>query len=123
MIRRHALQIRLLMMVGDAFVAIVVLTALSAVRVGADGGWPGIWTVLPSPAVFVTLYALLWVALLWTQGLYTSRAHWSVVTEIGGVIKATILMELMTLAALFLLQANDVSRPVILAAIPVQAVI
>ena len=123
MIRRHARQIRLLMMIGDAFVAIIVLAGLSEFRVALDRDWPGLWSALPSPALFVTVYALIWVALLWTQGLYTSRSHWSTRTEIVGVIKATIFLELITLAGLFLLHADDVSRPVILVAIPVQAVI
>ena len=70
MIRRHGRSIRLLMMVGDALVAMIVLSTISAVRAGDGSGWPGIWSIVPSPVLLITLYSLLWVALLALQGQY-----------------------------------------------------
>ncbi len=123
MIRRHGRSIRLLMMVGDALVAMIVLSTISAVRAGDGSGWPGIWSIVPSPVLLITLYSLLWVALLALQGQYQSRTHWTVRAEVAGVIWAAIMFGLITFAALFLLQVEDVSRPVLLAVVPVQAAV
>jgi exopolysaccharide biosynthesis polyprenyl glycosylphosphotransferase len=123
MIRRHGRSIRLLMMVGDALVAMFVLALLSEIRVSIDPTWPGIWGVVPAPVLFVSLYSLVWVGVLGSQGMYQSRVHWNVEREVVGVIRAAVLFGLITLAALFLLQVDAVSRPVLLAVVPVQAVV
>jgi exopolysaccharide biosynthesis polyprenyl glycosylphosphotransferase len=122
MIRRHGRSIRTLMVLGDALVALVVLLGISALRFGPD--WPNVWqVVVPAPALLVTMYALAWVGLLALQGLYQSRAHWSLATEAASVIYAAILLGLTTLATLFLLQASEVSRLLLLLVIPTQAAV
>ena len=123
MIRRHGRTLRFLLMIGDAVVAMLVLTAISEIRVAFDPAWPGIWRVVPAPAVFLTLYSLLWVGLLGSQGMYQSRANWTMEREASGVIRAAVLLGLITLASLFLLQLDAVSRPVLLAVVPVQAAV
>ncbi len=123
MIRRHGRSLRLLLMIGDALVAMTVLTVISAIRVGGGDAWPGIWSVVPSPVLLLTLYALLWVGLLASQGLYQSRSNWTLEREILRVIRAALLFALITFASLFLLQADAVSRPVLLAVIPIQVVV
>ena len=45
MIRRHGRSLRLLLMIGDALVAMTVLIGISAIRVGTGDSWPGIWSV------------------------------------------------------------------------------
>jgi len=110
-------------MIGDALVAMTVLIAISAIRVGGGDEWPGIWSVVPSPVLLLTLYSLLWVGLLASQGLYHSRSNWTLEREILRVIRAALLFALITFASLFLLQADAVSRPVLLAVIPIQVVV
>jgi exopolysaccharide biosynthesis polyprenyl glycosylphosphotransferase len=119
MIRRHNSAIRMLMAAGDALVATVSLAAVSALRFGSD--WREMWDSIPAPILFLTAYALTWIGLLALQGLYQSRAHWSVASEASGVIKASVLLGLILIASLFLLDATDVSRAVLLSVIPVQA--
>ncbi len=122
MIRRHGRTIRLLMMFGDAMVAMVVLLGISALRFGPV--WPDVWqVVVPSPVLLVSLYALAWVGLLALQGIYQSRAHWTLASETRSVIWASILLGLITLASLFLLQAGEVSRLVLVLVIPTQAAV
>jgi exopolysaccharide biosynthesis polyprenyl glycosylphosphotransferase len=122
MIRRHGRTIRILRMFADAVVAMVILLLVSALRFGPD--WPNVWQlVVPVPALLVVAYSLAWVGLLALQGLYQSRAHWSIGSEAIGVLKASILLGLITLASLFLLQAGEVSRLVLLLVIPIQAAV
>jgi exopolysaccharide biosynthesis polyprenyl glycosylphosphotransferase len=123
MIRRHGRSLRLLLMIGDALVAMTVLIGISAIRVGTGDSWPGIWSVVPSPVLLLTLYSLLWVGLLASQSLYQSRSNWTLEREVLRVIRAAILFALITFASLFLLQADAVSRPVLLAVIPIQVVV
>lgn len=122
MIRRHGRFIRILMVLGDAIVAMVVLVGISALRFGPD--WPGVWQlVIPYPTLLVTAYALAWVGLLALQGLYQSRAHWSVATEARSVAYAALLLGLITLATLFLIDASNVSRLVLVLVIATQALV
>lgn len=110
------------MMLGDAFVAMIVLLGVSALRFGEE--WPSVLQgAVPLPGVLVSLYALAWVGLLALQGLYQSRAHWTLASETRSVVWASILLGLITLASLFLLQASAISRLVLLLVIPAQAAV
>ena len=121
MIRRHGRSIRILMMLGDALVAMIVIAGISVLRFGPE--WPGVWQgVVPFPPPDPA-YAGVWVGLLALQGLYQSRAHWSIATEAQSVVYAAILLGLTTLATLFLLDADNVSRLVLLLVIPTQAAV
>jgi exopolysaccharide biosynthesis polyprenyl glycosylphosphotransferase len=123
MIRRHGRSFRWMLMVGDALVAMFVLSIVSAIRAGDGSGWPGVWQVVPSPALLITSYSLLWVALLAMQGVYQSRSHWTLRGETLGVLRAALMFGLITFAALFLLQVDEVSRAVALAVLPIQAAV
>jgi exopolysaccharide biosynthesis polyprenyl glycosylphosphotransferase len=110
------------MMLGDALVAMIVIAGISVLRFGPE--WPGVWQgVVPFPTILITAYAGVWVGLLALQGLYQSRAHWSIATEAQSVVYAAILLGLTTLATLFLLDASNVSRLVLLLVIPTQAAV
>ena len=119
MIRRHNSTLRTLMMTADAVVAMLVLVGVSAARFGPE--FPDMWLAVPTPALLLTAYALTWVGLLALQGHYQSRAHWSLASEATGVVRASVLLGLISIATLFLLDATEVSRAVLLVVIPVQA--
>jgi exopolysaccharide biosynthesis polyprenyl glycosylphosphotransferase len=123
MIRRHGRTLRWVLMLGDALVAMFVLAVVSAVRASDGSGWPGIWQVVPTPGLLITLYSLLWVALLGLQGVYQSRSHWTLRGEVIGVLRAAVMFGLIVFAALFLLDADAVSRAVVVIVLPVQAAV
>jgi exopolysaccharide biosynthesis polyprenyl glycosylphosphotransferase len=104
------------MMLGDAAVAIAVLVTVSTLRFGARPPADQIlsWEL-------VTIYAITWVGLLGLQGMYQSRTHWSLGSEALGVIRAAVLLGLLTLAGLFLLQRTEFSRGVLLLVVPILA--
>jgi len=122
MIRRHATGFRLLLMAVDALLASGLLVGLSVWRFGAD--WAVWWReIVPVPEAFLALYAITWVVILTTNGLYRPRARWSVRHEALDVIRATGVMALITLSVLFLFRLPDVSRLLLLALFPLQALI
>jgi exopolysaccharide biosynthesis polyprenyl glycosylphosphotransferase len=122
MIRRHATGFRLLLMAVDALLAAGLLVGLSVWRFGAD--WAVWWRqIVPVPEAFLALYAVTWVLILTTNGLYRPRARWSVRHEALDVLRATGVMALITLSVLFLFHLPDVSRLLLLALFPLQAMI
>jgi exopolysaccharide biosynthesis polyprenyl glycosylphosphotransferase len=122
MIRRHAASLRLLLMVTDGLLAAAVLVGLSIVRFGDD--WAQWWRqIVPDPAAFLLLYAFGWVIALALNGLYRPRARWSVRTEAWDVVRATVLMAVVTLAVLFWFKLPDVSRVFLIVLFPTQLVI
>ena len=122
MIRRHAAGFRLLLMIADAVLAIVVLVLLSMLRFGSD--WAVWWRqIVPEPVAFLALYAIGWVTTLTLNGLYRPRARWSMRAEALDVLRATLLMALVTLSVLFIFRLPDVSRLFLLVLFPVQATV
>jgi exopolysaccharide biosynthesis polyprenyl glycosylphosphotransferase len=121
MIRRHYFWFRALLMTADAVVAAALLIGLSIWRLRPD--WAASWTqIAPEPAVFAVAYALTWVGVLTSVGLYRPRARWSLRSETRDVVRATVAMALITLSVLFLFHLPDVSRLVLLVLFPAQAV-
>ena len=121
MIRRHAFWFRAILMLADALLAIVLFVVLSIWRFGAD--WAVLWRqVVPQPAAFLGLYAVGWLVALTLNGLYRPRARWSLRGEALDVLRATVLMTLVTLSVLFLFKLPDVSRLFLLALFPAQLI-
>jgi exopolysaccharide biosynthesis polyprenyl glycosylphosphotransferase len=110
MIRRHLMALRLTLMVADVVAATLVFAVVSRVRFG-DGDVAALWD---SIGIDVRLAALAfgasWVVALWWLGLYRLRARWRLVTEAFDIARATVIVLVVTLATLFLLKQNDVSR-------------
>jgi exopolysaccharide biosynthesis polyprenyl glycosylphosphotransferase len=120
MIRRYGAELRTLLMLADAGVAVVVVLVLSAVRFGPD--WPVFWRdALPQPLAFLIVYTILWVALLTLNGLYRPRSRWSLLTEATDIARATAAMALISLSVLFWFKLPDVSRVFLILLFPVQA--
>ena len=122
MIRRHALWFRALLIAADAVLAVGLLVALSAWRFGPD--WVD-WSrqIVPQPVAFLVLYAATWIAVLTLNGLYRPRARWTLRSEAVAVVRATVVMALVTLSVLFLLNLPDVSRSLLLVLFPALALL
>src|SRR4051794_18150471 len=107
-------------MATDALIAGGLLIALSAWRFGED--WAVWWRqIVPQPEAFAVVYAVTWVAALTSVGLYRPRARWSIWSEARDVIRATIVMALITLSILFVFRLPDVSRLLLVILFPAQA--
>jgi exopolysaccharide biosynthesis polyprenyl glycosylphosphotransferase len=120
MIRRHYFWFRALLMFADAIIAGGLLVVLSFWRFGAD--WAVWWReIVPQPEAFVVAYSLTWVAILTSVGLYRPRARWSLRSEVRDVLRAIVIMALLTLSVLFLFKLPDVSRLLLLVLFPAQA--
>jgi exopolysaccharide biosynthesis polyprenyl glycosylphosphotransferase len=122
MIRRHAAGLRALLMATDAFLAVVLLVVLSAWRFGDD--WAVWWRqIVPVPEAVLALYAVTWLLALTTNGLYRPRARWSIRSEAFDIVRATVVMALVTLSVLFVFRLPDVSRLLLVVLFPVQALL
>jgi exopolysaccharide biosynthesis polyprenyl glycosylphosphotransferase len=109
-------------MAVDALLASGLLVVLSMWRFGED--WAVWWReIVPVPGAFLALYAITWVLILTTNGLYRPRAHWSIRMEALDIFRATGVMALLTLSVLFLFRLPDVSRLLLLTLFPLQALI
>ena len=121
MIRRHAYWFRALLIAADALLAVGLLVVLSFWRFGPD--WSEWWReIVPLPGAFLLLYAGTWVAVLTLNGLYRPRARWTLRSEAIAIVRATVVMALVTLSVLFLFRLPEVSRLLLLVLFPAQAV-
>ena len=110
MIRRHMAALRLVLMVADGIAAALVLLLVSLVRFG-DGEVADIWRGYGIDIrVGAAVFALAWVSALWYEGLYRPWARWNPWTEVRGILRATLLVAIVTLAGLFLTKQESVSR-------------
>ena len=120
MIRRYATEFRLLLAMTDALIAVAAFLLASYWRFGAD--WTSLWRLyLPDPSGFLVAYALGWVTVLAVNGLYRPRARWTFRSEALDVLRATVVMALVTLAVLFFFKLPDVSRLFLLFLFPITA--
>jgi exopolysaccharide biosynthesis polyprenyl glycosylphosphotransferase len=110
MIRRHFMALRLALMLGDGLMAALVFLFVSFVRFG-NTGWTGIWTRLGIDIRLAAIgFGVIWVVVLWYQGLYRLRARWRLRTEAMDIVGATLVVAALTLSILFLFKQEDVSR-------------
>src|SRR5436190_7670532 len=119
MLRRHASGFRALLMVADGVLAIAVLVALSIIRFGPS--WFAVWRpLLAQPAVVAIGYAVVWVGVLWLQGLYRPRARWSIRSEALAIARAIVIFGLVVGTVLFAFKLPDVSRLFLILLFPAQ---
>jgi exopolysaccharide biosynthesis polyprenyl glycosylphosphotransferase len=104
MIRRHGQTLRLSLMLVDAALASVLSLVLYQLT-----AHPNVPTAdfLDSFWVRAVLYGVGWVALLYINGAYRLRAHWTLSGEVSSVARATVWLSLLGMTALFL-SASDV---------------
>ncbi len=120
MIRGHLFALRLGLMATDAITAAVVFALISAIRFN-DSQWTTVWGALGVDGrLGAALYALAWVALLWYLGLYRLRVRWSRSSEIDDLAVAAFVLAFATMAFLYLVKLEDVSRLFLLSLFLVQ---
>ena len=109
MTRRHLMTLRLFLLLADGLVAWFVFLLVSAFRFGpVDPNAQ--WSVSLDIGLSALVFALVWVAVLWTMGLYQLGARWGLMAEARDLARATLAVLALTLSALFLLHQDDVSR-------------
>ncbi len=108
MTRRHLMTLRLLLILGDAVIAMLVFLLVSTIRYRVDP--ESVWSVGIDVGAAALIFAAVWVSVGWALGLYQLRVRWSLVAEARDVMRAAILSLVLTLASLFLLHQDDVSR-------------
>ena len=109
MIRRHATIFRLTLAAADALSALGLFLLVSVFRFGPN--WQETWrNAEVDPFAAASIYAAVWVALLWVLGMYRLRARWQLRTEILDVGRAGVLIGLLAFSVLFVFKLPDVSR-------------
>lgn len=124
MIRRYEPVLRLMLVAADSILAFLVVIGAAYFRFGRPSGW---WPVdvqasLPDPTLAVAFFVGMWVAVLWSHGLYRSRVRWTRRSDLYAVLRATLVQLVLTLSLLFLLKLPDVSRGVLVIVFPALAV-
>ncbi len=110
MIRRHMMALRFGLMIVDGISAVLVFLAVSVLRF-SDGNAGELWSALGLDIRIAALvFALTWVTVLWTSGLYRLSVRWRLWTEVRDIARATLLVVALTLSFLFLVKQVDVSR-------------
>ena len=105
------MALRIGLMGADGVIAVLVFLGVSAFRF-QDGDtaaqlWRNLGVDIRAAAV---IFAVTWVAVLWTSGLYRLGVRWRVWTEVRDFLRATIVVAALTLSFLFLVKQEDVSR-------------
>jgi exopolysaccharide biosynthesis polyprenyl glycosylphosphotransferase len=109
-IRRHLFALRIGLMASDAATAAILFALISAIRFN-DAQWTTMWGALGVDGrIGAVLYAAAWVTILWYLGLYRLRIHWSRASEIGDLAMADFGVALATMAFLYLVKLQNVSR-------------
>ena len=121
MIRRHALAFRTTLMLADGGLAICLALLVSVLRFGSHGALPTLSAALPDERAVVLVFAGGWVAILWMNGLYRSRARWTIRREAGDILRATATFAVAALAFLYVFKLPDVSRLLLLLLFPSMA--
>ncbi|MGH2463249.1 MAG: hypothetical protein ACRDFZ_06455, partial [Candidatus Limnocylindria bacterium] len=109
MTKRHLMTLRLILMLADGVTAFLVFMAVSVLRF-QDGDPTAVWSVGVDIPIAATVFAFIWVGVLWSMGLYRLRVRWSLVTEARDILRATVVVVAVTLSMLFLLHQDNVSR-------------
>jgi FlaA1/EpsC-like NDP-sugar epimerase len=98
------------LMVADGAIAVVVFMSVAVIRF-RDGNVNSLWRALGiEPILAALIFGAVWVAVLWTSGLYRLDVRWRIWTEIRDLARATLVVVALTLSTLFLVKQTDVSR-------------
>ncbi|HEU0244806.1 MAG TPA: sugar transferase [Candidatus Limnocylindrales bacterium] len=122
MIRRHATALRIGLAVVDFVAAVAVFVVVSVLRFGP--GWMDSWQAAATNAwLLAASYAASWVVILWLLGLYRLRARWTWRTEVLDLLRAVLIVAILTFATLFVIKLPDVSRLFLVGLFAAQAVV
>jgi exopolysaccharide biosynthesis polyprenyl glycosylphosphotransferase len=111
MIRRHLTSLRAGLMVLDGVIAVAVFVGVATIRF-ADGGLRTLLGALGNVPLWLAalVFAVIWVVALWLSGLYRLEVRWRIWTEVGDLVRATLVVLALTLSTLFIVKGTDVSR-------------
>ena len=119
LIRRYGAVFRLTLAAADVVLAVCVVLGATNLRFGRTTGWaPDVYESLPDPGLAAAVFVVMWIVVLWIQGLYRSRARWTIRSEVAAVLRATLVQLALTLSLLFLLKLPDVSRLLLITVFP-----
>jgi exopolysaccharide biosynthesis polyprenyl glycosylphosphotransferase len=117
------MTLRLALMLGDGVSAAAVFLIISFIRFG-EGAWMAFWQ---RTGIDIRLAAILfgigWVVTLWYHGLYRLRVRLQLRTEAKDIARSTVIYAAITLASLFVIHRDDVSRLFLLAIFVVQPIV
>jgi exopolysaccharide biosynthesis polyprenyl glycosylphosphotransferase len=124
MIRRYEPLLKLMLAAADTVLAFAVVLGATYFRFGRPAGWwpTDVSASLPDPNLAVAVFVGMWVVVLWSHGLYRSRARWTRRSDIAAVMRATLVQLALTLSLLFVLKLPDVSRAVLIMVFPSMAI-
>ena len=115
LIRHHATTLRLLLMGADGIGAAGLFVVVSMVRFGSDR-WVAAWTAAGVEwPVLAAAHGMAWVVVLALFDLYRLRSHWSLRGELLDILRAGVLLGMVTFSALFFFKLPEVSRLFLLA--------
>lgn len=121
MIRRYGTALRAALVLADAGLAIVTAILVYEARFRLLPGEPAeVFAPAWPPLV---LYAAAWVLLLSLSGQYRLRSHWTVRSEIGGILRTAAWLAAVIIGALFLLNLSTASRVFLFLLFPIQAAV
>jgi exopolysaccharide biosynthesis polyprenyl glycosylphosphotransferase len=104
------MALRVGLMLGDGVVAACVFFIVAVVRY-RDGDAAGLFRAIGIDVrLAAAAFALIWVAVLWSSGLYRLSVRWRIWSDIRDIARATMVVAAITLSILFLLKQTDVSR-------------
>ncbi|MBF6606438.1 MAG: sugar transferase [Chloroflexi bacterium] len=123
MIRGHLFALRMGLMASDAAAAAILFGVISVIRFN-DARWTTMWDALGVDGrIGAALYAAAWVTILWYLGLYRLRVRWSSSAEIGDLAVAAFGLAVATMAFLYLVKLQGVSRLFLVSLFLVQPVL
>jgi exopolysaccharide biosynthesis polyprenyl glycosylphosphotransferase len=123
MIRRYLMTLRLALMLGDGVSAAAVFLIVSFIRFG-DDAWMIFWSRTGFDIRLAAIvFGIGWVVALWYHGLYRLRVRWQLRTETRDIIRSTVIYAAITLASLFVIHRDDVSRLFLLAIFVAQPIV
>ena len=119
MIRRYSAALRLALVLADGVTAIAVFFLLSVARFGA--AWQATWAAAGVQVVGAALaFGVAWPSALWLAGLYRMRTRWTARGEFLDFVRAGAILTVGTLATLFVVNLDDVSRSFLALLFPTQ---
>ena len=111
-----------MLMAADATMAALLFWVVGLFRFG-DADWETLWHAFNVDATQGAMfYAVAWVVLLWSLGLYALRVRWTVAGELNDILVASFMLAFGTMTFLYLVKL-DVSRLFLLILLVAQPVV
>jgi exopolysaccharide biosynthesis polyprenyl glycosylphosphotransferase len=114
MVRNRTRATRVALLFVDGAAASFLFLVVSVVRLGAD--WRSDWQAAGAVWwLWAAGYGLLWVVAEWSQQLDQLRSRWTFRGEVTDILRAALILAVSVFSILFLVQAPDVSRLLLIA--------